>query len=234
MKTFFPTSLADFLFSDPRSQQAIADILNGFTDFPAEKRGILSYGPPGTGKTELVRFIPELFEQSHYPAPRSKGWGTLKEAVHETTCTAGMQPIRLFEDLLHRRSLSNSYTPKKGLHYEIYDEIDKLSPNTRDSLKGLMTNPQFADTVFLLTSNNPSVLGSALLSRLVPVAMNHGTPDQLLPLGRRVLSVMGGSGEISDAELLAIAQATGGDLREFIPEVRKSGRKALLNGASHV
>ncbi|MFN9476143.1 AAA family ATPase [Acidovorax sp.] len=224
--TFKPTSLDDFVFSDPSARQALDDIVEGHTPFPEQKRALLLSGMPGTGKSALAQFLPQLLETSpRYRAGISGG--LLKSGYTETTtCTQGMRGSQVSQPIL-QRARGGLYSDQKRLRYEIIDEVDELTEQSIGTLKGLMTQRETEDVVFILTANDSAKFSKALMSRCIAIPMNRASPDDLVQVGRATLRRGGLQGnELTDEELRELAGRSQCDLRGYLTSVLTAARRS--------
>ena len=131
----------------------------------ATKKGVLFYGPPGTGKTHMI----------HYLTGAMTGHTTLLISAEQVallpeymTLARLLQPsIVVIEDvdLIARDRASMRSGGEEVLLNKLLNEMDGLKPN--------------AEIIFILTTNRPETLESALASRpgRVDQAIEFPLPD---------------------------------------------------------
>ena len=118
------------------------------------------------------------------------------------------------------KQLSNVSLNVSGLHYVILDEIDNLTKLAQQSLKSVMNTKR---AIFILTTNNISLLDKGLKDRCVLVEMNAASDTQLLPIARKVAIDMNVA--VNDSELMAEIAASNGSMREVLNRVRRLARR---------
>jgi DNA polymerase III delta prime subunit len=228
---FKPTSLSDFVISDPAAQTILESILNGRLPFPMlGKNTLCLWGTYGTGKTTLAELLPKLLEQSEM-LPTSDRGGSLFAGEYWTLtrCGSGSNSAAMMQDINRRIASDISYSPS-GWHYEIFDEVDMLTQTAQGSLKATIS--QAKSTFFVFTTNHLQKVDRGLLDRAYLIEMNQPKPEAMEELGRRFLQKMGLTGqELDSAALLTMAESSRGSMREFGNAVAVHG---LTRGGSLV
>jgi replication-associated recombination protein RarA len=223
---FSPTSLDDFVISNPTSACMLQSILDGRLPFPLMKRAICLWGTYGTGKTTLAELLPGLLEVSGKLA-KSAHPGSLFGGDyywHLTPCGFGTNSVSMTLDMKKRMVSDACYSPS-GWHYEILDEVDVLTLAAQTSLKSLIT--QASSTIFIFTTNHLPKLDRGLVDRSLLIEMNQPKPEQMEEMGRRFLRKMGLTGdEVEEPALHAMAAASRGSLRDF-------GSAVMIAGLQH-
>jgi cell division protease FtsH len=177
------------------------------------KKGVLLYGPPGTGKTHTI----------HYLAG-AKGHTTLLITAEQVgllseymTLARLLQPsIVVIEDadLIARDRASMESACEEVLLNKLLNEMDGLRPET--------------DVFFILTTNRPEALESALASRpgRIDQAIEFPLPDDE---GRQKLVRLYGKGLSvpSDVEEMAVRR-TEGVSASFIKELMRRSAQFQL------
>jgi DNA polymerase III delta prime subunit len=123
----------------------------------------------------------------------------------------GPQVMDLISKITNRSSINCS-----GLHYIIIDEVDNLTKQAQASLKSALNSQR---CIFILTTNNLSILDKGMLDRCVLIEMNAGQGVQLLPLAKRIAEEM--KVDVSDIELLPTVMAANGSFRNLTHNVRR-------------
>lgn len=127
----------------------------------------------------------------------------------------GPQVTSLLDKITSTVSLNAS-----GLHYVILDEVDNLSKQAQQSLKSVMNTTR---AIFILTTNNISLLDKGLKDRCVLVEMNAAKDSEYLPIARKVAANM--NAVLSDAEMLTEIAAANGSMREVMSRVKRLARR---------
>jgi ATP-dependent Clp protease adapter protein ClpS len=177
------------------------------------RKGILLYGPPGTGKTHTIRYL-----ASNLPG-------------HTTLIITAAQ-IAL---LAHYMSLARLLQPAMVVIEDV-DLIarnrDDMGPCEESMLNGLLNEmdglKQDADILFVLTTNRPEQLESALASRpgRIDQAIEVPLPDDI---GRNKLVQLYGRGlPLGDAVVAEAAQRTRGVSAAFIKELMRRIAQASI------
>ena len=177
------------------------------------RKGILLYGPPGTGKTHTIRYL-----ASNLPG-------------HTTLIITAAQ-IGLLD---HYMSLARLLQPAMVVIEDV-DLIarnrDDMGPCEESMLNGLLNQmdglKQDADILFILTTNRPEQLESALASRpgRVDQAIEVPLPDDI---GRKKLVELYGRGlPLGDAVVEEAAQRTRGVSAAFIKELMRRIAQASI------
>jgi DNA polymerase III delta prime subunit len=110
-----------------------------------------------------------------------------------------------------------------GLHYFILDEVDNLSKLAQQSLKSVLNTKR---AIFILTTNNFSLLDKGLKDRCVWVEMNAATDAQYLPIARKVTADM--NVVLSDSDLTVEIAAANGSMREVMSRVKRLARRSQI------
>lgn len=212
-----PTTLNDFLISDPVSKQTLFDILNGAIPFPAMGRnGICLWGTYGTGKTTLAKLLPNILEQSGalQDSRREQRFFIHQKYFNMTACGSGQNSVQLLNDIRLRIDGGlTSYGPS-GWHYEILDEADQLTANAQASLKSLMTEGR--STIFILTTNNKGSLDAGVKDRCHRIEMNKAAPQHYVPIAHDILRKLEFHADaIPEDQIYAMAEANRGSFRDF-------------------
>jgi hypothetical protein len=166
------------------------------------KRGLLLYGPPGVGKTHTLRYL----------------IGQLTDvALHliGTACSVArtLQPsMVVVEDVDLIAEDREIYGGGHSVLFQLLNEMDGLAED--------------ADVVFVLTTNRPAVLESALAARpgRVDQAVALELPDA--EARRRLFRLYQGGLEVDASRLDAVVERTDGVTASFLKELLRRG--ALL------
>jgi ATP-dependent Clp protease adapter protein ClpS len=178
------------------------------------RKGILLYGPPGTGKTHTIRYL----------AGNLPGHTTLIITAAQIALLAQymnlarlLQPsMVVIEDVdLIARDRNRMGPCEESLLNELLNEMDGLK--------------QDADILFILTTNRPEELESALASRpgRIDQAIEVPLPDDI---GRNKLVQLYGRGlPLGDAVVGEAAQRTKGVSAAFIKELMRRIAQASIS-----
>jgi ATP-dependent Clp protease adapter protein ClpS len=177
------------------------------------RKGILLYGPPGTGKTHTIRYL----------ASNLPGHTTLIITAAQVALLAQymnlarlLQPTMVvIEDVdLIARDRNRMGPCEEPLLNELLNQMDGLKED--------------ADILFILTTNRPEELESALASRpgRIDQAIEVPLPDDI---GRQKLVQLYGKGlPLGDAIVDAAAQRTKGVSAAFIKELMRRIAQASI------
>jgi ATP-dependent Clp protease adapter protein ClpS len=177
------------------------------------RKGILLYGPPGTGKTHTIRYL-----ASNLPG-------------HTTLIITAAQVALL----AHYMSLARLLQPAMVVIEDvdlIARDRNRMGPCEDSLLNGLLNQmdglKEDADILFILTTNRPEQLESALASRpgRIDQAIEVPVPDEI---GRRKLVQLYGRGlPLGDAVVGEAAQRTKGVSAAFIKELMRRIAQASI------
>jgi ATP-dependent 26S proteasome regulatory subunit len=173
----------------------------------ATKKGILFYGPPGTGKTHTIHYLARALAGHTTLLVAAEQVGLLAEYM---TLARLLQPsIVVLEDvdLIARDRENMTNTCEEVLLNKLLNEMDGLKEE--------------ADILFILTTNRPEALESALSSRpgRVDQAIEFPLPDEA---GRKKLIKLYARQAILAEDILAeITTRTAGVSAAFIKELMR-------------
>jgi ATP-dependent Clp protease adapter protein ClpS len=177
------------------------------------RKGILLYGPPGTGKTHTIRYL-----ASNLPGHTTLIITAAQVALlaHYMSLARLLQPTMVvIEDVdLIARDRNQMGPCEESLLNRLLNEMDGLK--------------QDADILFILTTNRPEQLESALASRpgRIDQAIEVPLPDHI---GRKKLVELYGRGlPLDDALVGEAAQRTKGVSAAFIKELMRRIAQASI------
>ncbi|MFZ2501097.1 MAG: ATP-binding protein [Nocardioides sp.] len=176
------------------------------------KRGVLIYGPPGTGKTHTVRYLMGRLPGVTTVVLAGNALGLVAQA---TQLAQALQPAMVvMEDV-----------DLIAEHREYHGGPQPLLFTLLDAIDGLVSE---ADVAFVLTTNRPDLLETALSQRpgRVDLAVEVPKPDRAAR--RRLLLVYAGQLGLSDPLLDEVAGRTSGVTASFFKEL---ARRAVLDAA---
>jgi hypothetical protein len=173
------------------------------------KRGLLLYGPPGVGKTHTLRYL--LGQLTDVTIVELTG-----EALHliSTACSVArtLQPSMIVVEDVDLIAEDREIYGGHSVLFQLLNEMDGLAED--------------ADVVFVLTTNRPAVLESALAARpgRVDQAVALKLPDA--EARRRLFRLYQGGLEVDTSRLDAVVERTDGVTASFLKELLR--RAALL------
>src|SRR5882672_2540160 len=177
------------------------------------RKGILLYGPPGTGKTHTIRYL-----ASNLPG-------------HTTLIITAAQVALLAQYISLARLLQPAMVVIEDADLIARDR-EKMGPCDESLLNELLNQmdglKQDADILFVLTTNRPEQLESALAGRpgRIDQAIEVPLPDDI---GRRKLVQLYGKGlPLSDSVVSEAAQRTQGVSAAFIKEMMRRVAQASI------
>ncbi len=207
-----PQTLNDIIFGNSESKLRIYDIVTGAEPLPSSgKSAILLYGVYGTGKTTMAKMLPDAIE-------KGKTGVEVNMPADFIACQQGFNGPQVM-DLIGKITSTNSFNTS-GLHYIIIDEVDNLTKQAQASLKSALSCQR---CIFVLTTNNISLLDMGMLDRCVLVEMNAASDAQLLPIAHQLAKDIGIN--ISDAELLPTIRAANGSFRTVSHNIERLIRR---------
>ncbi len=181
------------------------------------KKGLLFYGPPGTGKTHTIHYLTRALDRHTTLLISAEQVGLLGEYM---TLARLLQPsIVVMEDVdLIARDRKQMDNPcEEVLLNKLLNEMDGLTEE--------------AEILFILTTNRPETLESALASRpgRIDQAIEFPLPDEC---GRRkLLKLYAGNLTIADEIFAEMVSKTDGVSAAFIKELmRRTTQFALDRG----
>ena len=177
------------------------------------RKGILLYGPPGTGKTHTIRYL-----ASNLPG-------------HTTLIITAAQVALLAQYMNLARLLQPAIVVIEDVDLIARDRT-QMGPCEESLLNGLLNQmdglKEDADILFILTTNRPEQLESALASRpgRIDQAIEVPLPDDV---GRKKLVQLYGRGlPLGDAVVSEAAQRTKGVSAAFIKELMRRIAQASI------
>jgi ATP-dependent Clp protease adapter protein ClpS len=177
------------------------------------RKGILLYGPPGTGKTHTIRYL-----ASNLPG-------------HTTLIITAAQVALLAQYMSLARLLQPAMVVIEDADLIARDR-EEMGPCDESLLNELLNEmdglKQDADILFILTTNRPEQLESALASRpgRIDQAIEVPVPNDI---GRRKLVQLYGKGlPLGDTVVSEAAQRTAGVSAAFIKELMRRVAQASI------
>ncbi len=172
----------------------------------AAKKGLLFYGPPGNGKTHTLHFLFSELKDHSTLLITAEQVGLLEQYM---TLARLIQPtLVVLEDVdLIAESRENSSPGQQSLLNRLLNEMDGLKKD--------------AEVMFLMTTNRPEAIESALAARpgRVDQAVEFPPPDAS---GRRKLVAMYAAGSHLDSDVLEhLVSRTEGVSASFIKELMR-------------
>jgi len=175
------------------------------------RKGILLYGPPGTGKTHTIRY---LASPDHTTLVITAGQvGLLAQYINLARLLQPAMVVIEDADLI-ARDRDQMGSCDEVLLNRLLNEMDGLKPD--------------ADILFVLTTNRPEQLESALASRpgRIDQAIEVPVPNDI---GRRKLVQLYGKGlPLGDAIVSEAAERTDGVSAAFIKELMRRVAQASI------
>jgi hypothetical protein len=175
------------------------------------RHGVLLHGPPGTGKTLVTRYLARSCADYTVIVLTGRQLGLVRESCQLARVLAPSLVIMADVDLIatdRRRQRNNA------LLHDLLDEMDGLGGRT--------------DCIFLLTTNRPEVLETALAARpgCVDQAIYFPLPD--LECRRQLFAGFGKGLDLEGVDLGPLLERTEGASPAFLQELF---RKAALLAA---
>lgn len=181
------------------------------------KKGILLYGPPGTGKTHTIRYLASNLKGTTTLIITAEQVGLLAQYM---TLARLLQPAMVViedVDLIARSREQMEGACSEVLLNRLLNEMDGLQEN--------------ADILFVLTTNRPQDLETALAQRpgRIDQAIEVPLPDE--GCREKLLRLYGRGMKLSAPLVASAAQRTDGVSAAFIKElVRRTAQGALARG----
>lgn len=173
------------------------------------KRGLLLHGPPGTGKTLTAMYLAGQMPERTVVLLTGRGLEALGPAID---MARSLQPAMVVLEDVDLVAMDRAYYHANPLLFELLNQMDGLAED--------------ADVVFVLTTNRPEGLETALAQR-------PGRVDQAveLPLPdaegrRRLLDLYAEGLDLRATDLAAVVRRSEGASPAFIRELTRRG--ALL------
>ena len=180
------------------------------------RHGILLYGPPGTGKTLVTRYLASACPRYTVILLTGRELKLLRPSCQLARLLAPSMVVLEDVDLVASDRRHNRHNT---LLHELMDEMDGLGAKT--------------DCIFLLTTNRPELLESALAARpgRVDQAIFFPLPDRACR--RRLFTLFGEGLDLTDVDLEPLLERTEGASPAFLQELfRKAALLAAERGES--
>ena len=178
------------------------------------RKGILLYGPPGTGKTHTIRYLASNLPDHTTLIITAAQVGALAQYMSLARLLQPAMVVIEDADLVARDREQMGSACDEVMLNELLNEMDGLK--------------QDADILFVLTTNRPEQLESALASRpgRIDQAIEVPVPNEI---GRKKLVQLYGRGlPLSDAIVGEAAQRTEGVSAAFIKELMRRVAQASI------
>ena len=178
------------------------------------RKGILLYGPPGTGKTHTIRYLASNLPDHTTLIITAAQVGALAQYMSLARLLQPAMVVIEDADLVARDREQMSSACDEVMLNELLNEMDGLK--------------QDADILFVLTTNRPEQLESALASRpgRIDQAIEVPVPNEI---GRKKLVQLYGRGlPLSDKVVDEAAQRTEGVSAAFIKELMRRVAQASI------
>jgi AAA+ superfamily predicted ATPase/ATP-dependent Clp protease adapter protein ClpS len=184
------------------------------------RKGILLYGPPGTGKTHTIRYL-------------------VSSLPDHTTLTISAEQVGLLSDYMQlARLLQPSLVVIEDADL-IAREREKMSGPCEESLLNKLLNEmdglkEDADIFFVLTTNNPEQLETALSGRpgRIDQAIEIALPDAACR--RQLIQLYSGKLHVPSAVLESAVGSTDGVSAAFIKELMRRVAQAKIDAQDYV
>ena len=176
--------------------------------------GILLHGVFGTGKSALAKMLPEILEITW----QSQSLNIPQQDFNCEKDTTSNDITHLTKQQLDETSFNAS-----GLHYFVFDKVDKLSKDVQGAMKTIMN---ITRGIFILTTNNLTQLNKGLRGRCVEVEMNAWPNDIYLPLAQRICTDAGVT--LTQSEMLDAISGCNGSFRNVVLNVTTATRRKRL------
>ena len=178
------------------------------------RKGILLYGPPGTGKTHTIRYLASNLPGHTTLIITAEQVGLLSQYMSLARLLQPSMVVIEDVDLIARDRNDMGGPCEEALLNKLLNEMDGLKDD--------------ADILFILTSNRPEQLESALAGRpgRIDQAIEVPLPDEL---GRKKLVQLYGKGLLlTDAVVTEAVQRTKGVSAAFIKELMRRIAQACI------
>lgn len=177
------------------------------------RKGILLYGPPGTGKTHTIRYLASHLPDHTTLVITAEQVGLLAQYMNLARLLQPAMVVIEDADLI-ARDRNQMGACDEVLLNKLLNEMDGLKPD--------------AEILFVLTTNRPEQLESALASRpgRIDQAIEVPVPNDI---GRRKLVQLYGKGlPLGDAIISEAAERTEGVSAAFIKELMRRVAQASI------
>lgn len=182
MSHYQPRDINEFRFKTDEDRQTIQDLIDGTRSIAnGSLNGIILHGEPGHGKTTCANLLPKAIEKL-YPPKAGYGEGTLFEKPKHIQVTSGNNGANLIAGIIDKMYFWSSNA--SGLHYIIFDEVDRLSPQAMDDLRGAMNNPT---GVFIMTTNYIHKVSEPIIDRCRKIEFGINNPSDYVSMARNIL-----------------------------------------------
>jgi DNA polymerase III delta prime subunit len=212
-QTYAMKSVNDFVYMSQHVEEKLKGLVSGDQPFPvAGKNGILLYGAVGTGKTTLAKLLPDAIEARFSGNPANEMFCSISQG--------GGNGAQVISNILNAAQL----VPLGSWNtYFVLDEVDRLRPDSMESLRSVMGYP---NTVFIFTTNHLNKVEASARSRCHLIQCDAAPDIEWLKRIKHIFFHEGVGGVYSDDALLSLISACNGCARDVLSATYGLAEKA--------